>query len=430
MNKYYLTILLSFIVYNILAQDTSNYSKDLNQLYTVLKKTPSYKSQIKGDQKTAYTALYNHLQKEIVDDPNSFQYFYNLSQLLMPIKDNHLGFYQLPLTFLDPKKFSDTSLVKKYKAMPIYKAYPKTTINLDSLETVLKSKSKDSVEGIYHYDQYLKVGLYRTIKKDSLIAIVLETKMPNWDIGQIAFLLMEHHPNRFRAYYIHPVYRNFLLNKNEKFIDASLSESYFYQSVSESIWKKFPNEVDYKNLDSKQPLFSFKTIDNKTQYLRLGSFSADNKQWVISKNFYESIKDSLHSKNLIVDLRNNSGGAAKASRPFVKLIKKYSRKHQVYVIINNRTFSNGEIVTHQLKKKKRITILGETTNGTIAYGSNYGNIITLPSGKYRLYPTDMKDWFNYKRFEEKGISPTIYLDPNSDWLQQVIKIIAQKSSAH
>lgn len=73
----------------------NTYLADLAALKFVLQKTPSYKSQIKGNKQALFNTLYEQLATDTISNPNSFKYFYNLSQLIFPLKDNHLGFYQI-----------------------------------------------------------------------------------------------------------------------------------------------------------------------------------------------------------------------------------------------------------------------------------------------------------------------------------------------
>ena len=87
--------ILSFLTIIANAQ-TSGYLADLAVLKSILQKTPSYKAQIKDDKLSNYNALYDRLAADTTSNPNSYEYFYNLSQLLFPLRDNHLGFRQLP----------------------------------------------------------------------------------------------------------------------------------------------------------------------------------------------------------------------------------------------------------------------------------------------------------------------------------------------
>ncbi|RFS14676.1 S41 family peptidase [Emticicia sp. C21] len=127
---------------------------------------------------------------------------------------------------------------------------------------------------------------------------------------------------------------------------------------------------------------------------------------------------------MIVDLRNNEGGADKVARKFMKLIRSYAGNHKIYVLVNNATISQGEIFALRLKKLKNVKILGQTTKGMISYGSNYGIWEKLPSNKFEVYMTDMKDSNKFLlKYENKGIIPDIELNNESDWIEQALQNI-------
>ena len=390
-----------------------NSTSDLDHLYSILKETPSYKDQIKGSRKNEYEALYNRLKTESTTANSDLQQFFLLSQLLMPLKDNHLYFYQSG----DPKlhtKLSDSLFIKNYRSSRQFSEYPHAAVDPDSLTKALENQPQDSIQGIYHMGNYFKVGLYRTAKRDSLIGVALETQNPIWDRGQIAFILKEYSPGRFRAFYSDIVQKTFRLVKNEKFQ---------HRSLTESGWKKFPNEKDHVNLAPKTAVYELKRLDSNIQYLRLGSFATSTQFLLKSQTFFDAVKDSLTSQNLIVDLRNNGGGGFKNSGKYLKLLKAYAKHGHIYALINNRTVSNAEQFTIKLKRIKNVTTFGETTNGTLTYGNNYGKTETLASGKFSLYITDMTDAGNYLPYEEAGVSPDHHLPVSRDWIQQVTDVI-------
>ena len=419
MIRLFLSLALGITCLTLNAQTPANNSaSDLDHLYSILKKTPSYKDQIKGSRKNQYDALYRRLKADRTTAKSDLEEFSLLSQLLLPLKDNHLFFYQSG----DPElrsKISDSLFVKNYRSSPQFAEYPRVSIDLDSLERSLRDQPRDSIQGIYHMGNYFKVGLYRSPQKDSLIAVTLESKNPLWNRGQIAFILKEHSPDRFRAFYSEIFQKTFRLVKNEKFQ---------HRSLTESGWKKFPTERDHVNLAQGTPLYELKRIDSDIQYLRLGSFGTSTESLLRSQKFYDAVKDSLTSRNLIVDLRNNGGGGFKNSGKYLKLLKAYAKHGKIYALINNRTVSNAEQFTLKLKGIRNSTTFGETTNGTLTYGNNYGKSETLASGKFILYITDMKDDGHYLPYEEVGLVPDHYLDDSSDWIQQLTEIIKSHSS--
>lgn len=400
------------------AQSTQGYQADLQTLHNTLQKTPSYKHQIKGKASKAYQKLYDSLSRLNGDQFSSLDYFSTLSQLFFPLRDNHLGFYES----YDASVFNDTAAYRKFREKLEATSYASINLNLDSLNTVLSGKSLDEVEGIYHYEKYYSFGLYKT-SANEYQGVILSSNVPFWKKGQIVAKLYEYAPNNFRAMYITPLTKTFHFYPNERYGNGALLNSYFYVSFSKENYKKNPDEVDHVNLNKQASAFELKNIRNNVQYLHLGNFSANPKAMEVSDKFYQSIKDSLTANHLIVDLRNNTGGAEKVSKKFKKLIKRHARGSKVYVLVNAGTISQGEIFLLQLWKHKNVTTYGQTTQGKIAYGSNFGNTVQLPSGKAKVYLTDMRDRFGRVKYENVGIQPQVVFDNSSDWIERLVFII-------
>lgn len=416
MKNFCCTFIACIFIISASAQ-TTNYIPDADKLYQILQQTPSYKAQIKGDEAKRYRHIYEQVKQDLPKARTNFDRFYMLSQLLVPLKDNHLFFSEQPEKEITNAMLKDTAFIRQYCASDVFKEYPRSNVKLDSLEQALKNMPLDSIEGIYYFERVIKAGLYRTSKPDSLVAVILQSPLANWMPGQIAFVLIQTRPNYFRNYQSHPLNKTFYLLSNEKFQHRMLTETF---------WKKEPDATDYVNIKAGTPLFQLKTMDTNTQYLRLGSFSTTPQNIASTQEFYSRIKDSLIAPNLIADLRNNGGGGFKTSQKFLDLLKKYTGKGKIYAVVNNRTVSNAEQFAVELKKMKGLVILGETTNGTLTYGNNYGNTEKLPGGRFKLYITDMKEDGNYLPYEGIGVSPDVFLDPNSEWLPQVMQMIAKR----
>ncbi|MBE9582868.1 hypothetical protein IM792_00265 [Mucilaginibacter sp. JRF] len=417
MKNLYTILLASLCSFGAAAQTSSTYQADLDGVYSTLKSTPSYKDQIKGDAKTRYEALYQNLRTQ--QPTTQLQEFYLLTRLVQTLRDNHLGFYEWGDTKLDHTKLSDSTYVSTYVNSDAFKNFPKSNVNVDSLEQALTGKPRNGVEGIYYLTNVLKAGVYRTSKPDSLVAVVLSSKQRIWQRGQLLAVFNEVSPNNFEGVCVEPSYKIFQYNHRIKFAANKLNLYY--------LWDKYPAEADHISIPAGTPKFQFKTIDEKTQYLRLGSFGTSNIDLAETQRFYDSVKTLVNAgSSLIVDLRNNGGGGWKASKKYLDLAMKHSKKAQVYVLINHSTVSNAEQFTLKLKGQKNVTVLGTDTKGMLTYGSNYGKTATMPSGKYRLYLTDMRDDGNYLQYEDIGIKPDQYLNPDSDWIGQVQTVIKSK----
>jgi len=401
---------------------TNSYSQDLAELRTVLQKTPSYKSQIKGARLDSFNILYNQLAADSNAVLNKYQQFLRLSKLFFLLRDNHLGFYEVP----NYNHFKTHETIAEYVKSDAFLKLPKYDIDPDSLKTALTGKSPDSVEGIYHYDRFYTVGVFRTSEKE-YVGVVLDSEVNLWTKGQIALHLHEYGPDMLKAVYIHPLTKHLIFYPNEKYRNQSLLNAKFYDSYSQKVYSKKLTETDHVNLPKHAPLFELRNINSDVQYLLVRTFQANSVTMKKSADFYDSIKNSLDAPNLIVDLRNNEGGAGKESRKFYELIEKFSKTGKVYLLLNNETLSQAEILTLRLIKLENIITIGQTTMGMLAYGSNYGRRQRLPSGQFEIYPTDMYGGsLDLLKYEDYGISPDIFLHDKSDWVQQVVDVIKSR----
>jgi hypothetical protein len=398
---------------NLFSQSGSIYQKDLDFLYQSLIKTPSYKDQILGERKKAYQKLYEQLRAEPVG-PQSIDTFYKLSQLLIPIKDKHLSFYQLPNQTITVKMLRDTAFVNKYRASQTFQNFPKVTLDIDSLEAALSAKPKDSIEGIYYIGEFGKLGVFRTAKKDSLVGVMLSEAVGNWGKGQVVLVLKQSGTNIFNAFYADLMQKSLSFVKSEK-----LSRGKLRGNIRKSQIRDFSEF-------SRNKVYDLKTLHPDLQYLYLGTFKSSDEDLEISKSFYDRIADSLKAPHLIVDLRQNYGGGDKSSDKFYSLLKNYAKDRNIYVLINHDVYSNAEQFIVRLKKLKNVKVFGETTYGMVTYGKNYGSATPLPSGKFAIYTTDMKDSGHFLPYEETGVQPDVFLKPDSDWIEQLKKIINSK----
>jgi hypothetical protein len=417
MNPFRLTIIFISINLSALAQQKSVYQKDLDSLYNALQETPSYKEQMTGPKKIAYEQLYEKLKTQQIRKSN-FDTLYQLSALLYPIRDNHLGLFETPRKGSAPAVLTDSASSGKLKPSSDFKYFPLPIRNVDSLSVVLKRKVLNDVEGIYFQGAF-KIGIYFDAKADRYIGIILASSSPIWKKGEMVLLLYKVKTDLYRGVYANLSSKQLYFVKNEKFSAGRLL----------SFGSKMNSPQLMGHVNYKKPLLELRTIDSNIQYLRLGNFHTSDEELLAGQQFYNKIKDSLFAKNLIVDIRNNPGGGFKASGRFLSLLKRYSQDGKIYALINGRTVSNAEQFTLRLKSFNNVVTLGETTMGMITYGSNYGKNIILPSGRYTFYPTDMRDSGNYLEYEDEGIKPDIVLNQESDWIEQVVTRIRKGESS-
>ncbi|TDH29084.1 hypothetical protein EXU57_03175 [Segetibacter sp. 3557_3] len=399
----------------------SPYLADLYALRNIIEKTPSYQAQIQKRKRLAYEALYKKLVVDSVSNTGDYRYFYNLAQLLFPIRDNHLGFYQVP----DYSQFKTEESIQQYLSSKAFREFPSLSIDFDSLKRQLENKPLDSIEGIYYYGNLYTVGLFKKSPKE-YTGVVLSSKVNWWEAGQIAINLFEFEPGLFKAIYSHPITKNYYLYPVERYRNHSLLNASFYGSLFGGVYAKDSAGIDHVRLPATTPRFVLKNIAGNIQYLRVGSFQLNPATAQASKKFYDSVRNALNGAYMILDLRNNEGGAKKPANNYFNLVKRFARKKRVYVLLNNETISQAELLTLRLRKLKNVTTVGQTTKGMLAYGSNFGRTLRLPSNLFAVYPTDMKRSKERLLYEDYGIKPAIMLNNQQDWIEQVAALIIHK----
>ncbi len=380
MKKFYLTI-LCLVSVTCFAQQQQQYLADLDFLYNAIRQMPSYRAQLKKDKD--YAAIYDQLKAEL-DDSTALGVYKKLYQLVEPIKDNHLRLYKVVDTTLKPRP-----LVLK--------------IDTDSLRLALVNKPLDDLSGIYKVETN-EFAVFENTDSEYFV-LHLKSKIVT------GFLIKTpHHSLDFIS--LIGSNRGAVLVRNVKHIYGNFTTINLYKT----------EKPIYGNLNVGESNFEFKKLTDEVDYLRLSSFSAKNNNMATSELFFKEFKDSITAPNLIVDIRNNGGGAFKTSQRYINFIKKF--KGKVFILQNVKTASNAEKFLIRLMGVENVITLGETTIGTLAYGNNYGNTLILPNSRIQFYPTDMKANQQDLAYESIGVAPMVTLDYFSeDWITQTLQYI-------
>jgi C-terminal processing protease CtpA/Prc len=254
-----------------------------------------------------------------------------------------------------------------------------------------------------------------------------------------------------------------------KMLSQNLPFSHYYLFIRETTGKEGKNS-NADNVGKKIPTVIYEKKDEHTAYLKIKNFSSSQKE--LAQILPKIVKDD--PKNLIVDLRGNSGGGVEAAFEFAKYIVNdtvnvgyfvtnrlqytgfnadlfktlpvavpettaefietlkngkgaklvfnnpgipvYSGN--IFVLTNGGCGSTCEPVVYMLKKSKKATIIGETTAGAMLSGTLF-NI----SGKYNLF-LPIADFYTHDgvRLEGVGVAPEI--ETNSEnALEKALSII-------
>jgi hypothetical protein len=382
MKKIIFLALILISTFSLDAQEAQNIA-DLDFLYKSIKALPSYKDQLKNDQ--SYRQLYERLRKDL-NTSNDFETYQKLLQLIYPIKDNHLSFHRTP----------DSS----YKFSSL-----KPTLNIQELEAKYKAYSKDSLEGFYYKGKRTHKYVVFKHSKDTYY-------LQNLTSGLVEVILNQSNTGSMNAIYFTVPSVPYVLLRNVKFSSGNLIGLGYQKLLL----------TNYSLLDPGANLYEYKKLNSDIGYLRLSSFNSSDQNIKVATDFFNRVRPNITVQTLIVDLRNNYGGYYKTSGQFIAFLKKY--KGKICLLQNGYTISNAEQFIIDLKDNKNVTTLGETTKGTITYGSNMSKTIRLPSKRFLFYPTDMNGRAKDLAYESIGIKPDVRLDAFSeDWITQTLNYI-------
>lgn len=407
-----LIVLIALFTFSITlsAQSNCDCKAELEFVYEKMQTMSSFKSQIKGDLAKNFVTSYQNISSQVSSDMDKLDCYVQLNNLMGLVKDKHAGVYGVRPEYSYDDTL-DSAFTEAYQKTDEFRNFPTVDLDLEALREELSVKSINDVEGVYNIGSLVKIGVYRVDQSDSLMAVILESKLGIWAPGQIyLYMSATDQPNRYDIMAHGQVHKNLLFYKSHLVEYGILLSNVIKEGLTEN--HVFVDAEEHET-------YKLKTLAEDVQYVWMNSFSrignADNRDALV-----DQINKELTASNLIVDLRNNGGGASKISLPIVKAIKKSGVK--VYVLTNFASGSNAEQTTIRLKEIKGTVHLGQTTYGAIAYGHNYGTTYESASGLFYIGPTDMR--FNhYLKYEETGVVPDVKLSPESDWIEQTINII-------
>jgi len=409
MKKVLILILLLNLNLKLAAQSNCDCASELDFVYEQVQSTISFKDQIKGEKEAKFEESYQKLRAQMNDKLSKLNCFWSLNQLMSLVQDKHATLAENPLD-LTEKSLQDSSFLAGYRASEEFRKFPKTDRNVAELTKSLEGKSLDEVEGIYTIGSKLKMGVYR-VAPDSLVGVILSSQVEIWEPGQIfAYLKHSNIESHFDIIHYGASQKNLKFAKAQFFDHGMLFPSVLKEDLKNNYaWIDKPAEESYQ----------LSNLTDDIQYVWLNSFSRVTKPEERDA-LIAQIQTDLTAKNLIIDLRNNGGGADKISVPILKELKK--KKVNIYVITNFFTGSNAEMTTVRLKDDFDAIQFGQRTYGAISYGSNYGKSFDSPSGLFNFYPTDMRQR-EFIAYEEVGVQPDVKLNQESDWLEQTVAYI-------
>lgn len=345
----------------------------------------SYRIQIKRKNREEELLKWKEKIKEEIRQDNLRELFCvgYLQKYISLIKDKHNQIYHVPKEI--PSDF------------PIY------TKEQDQDQKIL-----DSISGIYHAGTET---IFLERDTDSLWrGILLESDNKIWKKGHLRMRLKKLPNGHFELFEFFP--NGMLYYQNN--IDISNGR------IHSTFWNK---ENNYFFNIHQEEVFSYKTINSTFDYIGIKTLSRTRKLMKQAGEFYDTRLPRLQKENLIIDLRNNGGGAVLQAKPLLKFLKKNTDIHTIYVMINFKTGSAAELTALKLAQDKRSILVGENSSGMLSYG--YGNKSysgTTDCSDYKFSFTTKRKNQEFHQYEYVGITPDLYLNNNSDWIEQLIEL--------
>ena len=357
-----------FIIFQAYTQSTQNWKIDLDTLENILlekdylfinisKKEFSYKLGLLNKNKT---------NKELN--------FWELSNLLKSfkipdLKLKNIEFKRFPFKI---KQFKD-----KYHIISIHHdynfilGYKLTKINNVKIDKILdKTKYIDDINSV----SFLKY--YNFTKKDTLKLSLLSDKDEKIKIN---LPLSEFNDEELIR--IIPKKEPFYLQK---------SDYWFWKygiNFGQQVYFKYNVGLSKEFLQQQKDSFKISELTLSRQYkLPLQSIYDAPEFDELTEEVFLKFKNRRYKK-LFIDFRNNKTGNVKAFNNFIKNIKdnkRINKKNRLYVFVDKSASSSVIETILELKKRVRITIIGEEIKG-LSCSSDEIDSFYLPNSEFKIY---------------------------------------------
>ena len=398
-------ILLSFTNLGFAQNSNCSCKTDLDFLNKKLQKLPAFK-----DNKKNYNDQFVKFSERAGNLNSGYECFVLLNELVLTLNDNHSRIFGIDKGATTEVR-TDPGKLEEFKTSKTFQAYPKPKMDLDSLKTLLISKTGSEIEGVYSKQDHLVIGVYKNDKELGYKAVVLESKSEIWEPGEIIYTLI-------------PFGKEYHLNVGGNIATKRLIS--YTERIEDGFFLTMGFQKDHLKTNYSVSLFPDSTYVRKEispdiTYLKIGSFNSWNPNLSEAETFYDSLEKTLSKDHLIIDLRDNTGGGDRNSDILYKIVKRYLRDNKVYIITNHRTASNAEQFAFKLSKLKNSMVFGARTNGSAAYELE-GNSFNLPCNNY-MAVLATKRHSKYLEIESTGIEPDVEFNMETDWLEQMRQYI-------
>ena len=476
--KYFFTLLIFISLIN---NAYSQHCKCENELDFVIdyieNNLPGFIDNVNDTNKRQYESFKEELKLSAVKNcDNRFECLKNLMIYVEYFKDNHTEIYDNNSIDIDK---NDSLSVAKFLVSEQFR----NSEVFDIKKQKIRKKTFSEIENVYQFiDSSFTIAIVKDKKSwRDYIGVILESKSQIWQKGQIRFELKQKSKNTFDMFYYDEDHSLYFI-KNISLKDGVLDNDFFNVNLKKrnDFSRDAPNKITFRFLDDSTSYIRISTFSGdmsaqlKAFYEKIdklvksrpyliidirnnGGGSTDNAypllQYIYSKPFYndnidiyateENIRkwemfyksaqeDTInYEKEYLNELLDEITRMKKArNQTFIKrtdgevieLDTVLAKPKKAAIIMNRNTASSAESFVLWAMESDKTIIVGENSGGYIGYGE-----ITeteTPNFKFKLACTITR-YEKQRAFEEIGVSPKFYLNNESDWIEQTLKILKQ-----
>ena len=449
------------------------------------KNYPGFKDKIPAYGGLDYKKYTQEYKTKTAKEKNTTYCMVLIKEWLKYFKDNHIQVVRTP------SKGNDSALLNERI---------KTTERIKITPAVIKKiKESKGIEGIYYRDDSVyKVAVIKSPNSWRTYAVVvLETKDKNWQPGMVKFELGEKNDSseyEGKWFYYYPsiyYYDDYTITTNKIIsfsgygMDGGIWKKEGLKESADEQAKRDKWKQERKNNPKKDTwsFLEFNKLGENCAYMRISSFNGDN---ALKIDSFVKANDLIisHTPYLIIDLRNNGGGADRSysalipylyTGPIVSVgmsmlatndnieavmkakttIESEEIKHsldneikemqenlghftpagndtivkdsvkrypqKIAILVNGNCASTTEQFLLAAHQSSKVIIMGHTTNGTLDYSNKRPK--PFPCIPYTLeYPITRSGRLPQYPIDNIGIKPDVVLT-TTDWIKEAMEYL-------
>ena len=383
---------------------------DLEDVVGFLRRTPSFKDQIRGEARRSFAQYVERTRRAIDDDPLiELHCRVHLQRVVRQVRDRHLGVV-LAARGPDPE---DTQSVERVVDSGVIDRAPRLSDDVEAW-TKRAAASDDPAAGVYlsRSGKRFAFGPAPRTSSSTWVGVVLEDDLPLWRRGDIRTRVSTDADGVEGTVYAW----NRQARSTWAVDTAQLLESWGWRrpGAPRPAHRGLRHETDHR----------FEMIED-VAYLYLGTFRGSSENIRAIETVYDQAFPELRAADTwLLDVRDNGGGGERTFIGLLEFLDDLPAQPELHLLMNRNTASAAEHFVLELIERGATTY-GESTRGAINYRYRNragGKPRITSSRRYRFVGTVArnKEYFDLRR-ETRGISPSIALVADRDWREQLLE---------